>query len=177
MGVAAELHHEPAVGLRCQVGGHDRRRAAVVVPGRSGHALVAEGEQLGNPDLVLGQDGLQGVVPSVVFRPTAEAGPWDLLAPEPAGPPPLLGGGREILQLDRPGRQGRISRFGDVATPRQTQRSRYQGGIRRRVGAVGEEEGVLQPDANVASEPDRLLQDRPGGLTGPVMQPRSGDAH
>jgi hypothetical protein len=55
--------------LGCEVGRHDRRGTAVVVPGGERHPLVPEGGQLGDPQLVLGQDRFQRIVPAVALRP------------------------------------------------------------------------------------------------------------
>ena len=77
--VTAQLDDQPAVGLRRQVAGHDRRGAPVVVPRGERHPVVPDGNELGNPDLVLGQDRAERVVPAIAFLPV----------PEPAPPGPL----------------------------------------------------------------------------------------
>jgi hypothetical protein len=71
MGTTAELHDQPAIGLRGEIGGHDGRGTPVVIPRRSCHAVVAQWNELREPQLVLGQDCLQRVVPALRFRPVS----------------------------------------------------------------------------------------------------------
>jgi hypothetical protein len=75
MGIAAQLHHQPAVGLATQIAGHDRGGAPEIVPRRDGHALMPEGNQFGHADLILGQDRLQRVVPAVALAPGPQRAP------------------------------------------------------------------------------------------------------
>ena len=97
VGVAAELDLDPAVRPRGQVRRHDRGGAAVVVPRGQRHALVPQRDQLGQPDVVLGRDGLEGVVPPGALVPVADALPR---RQDPGLPPclPALGGrGRQVV--------------------------------------------------------------------------------
>ena len=61
--VPAELDRQPAVGLRAQVARHHRRGPPVVVPRGERHPVMPDGDELGNPDLVLVQDRLSASCP------------------------------------------------------------------------------------------------------------------
>jgi hypothetical protein len=65
--------------------------------------MMAEGEELGNPDLVLGQDGLQGVVPPIRLSPLAQARPSDPLSDLPSALASLVTRRPQIVPLDRRG--------------------------------------------------------------------------
>jgi hypothetical protein len=71
--VTAELDLDAAVRPGGQVGRHDGGGAPVEVPRRERHALVPEGGELGKPDLVLGQDPVDGVVPAVPLVPVPQS--------------------------------------------------------------------------------------------------------
>ena len=58
MGVAAQLDLEAGVVGGGQVGGYDRRGPPVVGPRCRRHASVADGDQLGDAVMALGQDHL-----------------------------------------------------------------------------------------------------------------------
>ena len=73
--VPAELHLDPAVRLGGQVGRHDGRRPPVEVPRRERHALVPERGELGQPDVVLGEDRVDGVVAAGTLVPLTDGGP------------------------------------------------------------------------------------------------------
>ena len=69
VGVTAELDFNAAVGAGGEVGRHDGGRAAVEVPRRDGHALVPERGELGQPDVVLGQERVDGIVAAGLLVP------------------------------------------------------------------------------------------------------------
>ncbi len=99
--VTAQLHRQPAVRLGRQVGGHHRGGAAVVVPRRDRHPLVADGDQLGNPELALRQDRPQRVVPAVLLGPLPESTTAYPLPPGPARRAALVAGRRQVRRRGR----------------------------------------------------------------------------
>ena len=62
MSVAAQLHHQAAVGPGGEVGGHHRGRTAVIAPWRGRHAAVADRHQVRCPHGVLSTTVTQGVM-------------------------------------------------------------------------------------------------------------------
>ncbi|EXI65119.1 MAG: hypothetical protein AW07_04747 [Candidatus Accumulibacter sp. SK-11] len=99
--VAAELHQQPAVRPGGEIGSHHRRRSAVVVPRRSHHAAMPYGEQLGNPDCVLGDDRVERVVPARGLVPACKRAAWSPLACRLAGRLSLLDGLPEVVHRRR----------------------------------------------------------------------------
>jgi hypothetical protein len=97
MGIAAQLHHQPAVRLAAQIAGHDRGGAPVVVPRRDGHALMPEGSQFGHADLVLGQDRFQRVVPAILLAPGPQRAPWHPLTGALPERSSLCAGRRQVV--------------------------------------------------------------------------------
>ena len=74
VGVTAELDLNAAVRPGGEVGRHDGGGAAVEVPRREGHALVPEPGELGQPDVVLRQERVDGIVPAGLLVPLAQVG-------------------------------------------------------------------------------------------------------
>ena len=105
--IAAELHDQPAVGLRCEVTSHDRRGAPVVVPGRGRHALVPDRNEFADPDVVLGQDRLQRVMPALGLIPVPQRAPLHAFAAGLARCSPFPARGRQIMQRSMRARRGR----------------------------------------------------------------------
>ena len=105
MGVPAELHLDAAVRPGGQVGRHDGGRAAVEVPRRERHALVPERGELGQPDVVLGQDACRRGRGRGSARPSRPGRPG---APAPGPAVPSRGarrrGGEIVLRRDGRGR-------------------------------------------------------------------------
>ena len=102
VGITAELDFDAAVRPRGQVGRHDGGGAPVEVPRRERHALVPERGELGEPDVVLGQERVDRVVPAGPLVPLAQVGPGrqdPRLAPDL----PALVGGRGEVVLGRHG--------------------------------------------------------------------------
>jgi hypothetical protein len=69
---------------------------------------MPDGNELGDPDLILGQDRLQGVVPAVFLRPVPERVAADPVARRLPSCFPLAAGGRQVMQ--RAGRGSAIRR-------------------------------------------------------------------
>ena len=67
--VAAQLHHQAAIGPRGEVGGHHGGGTAVVIPWRGRHTAVAYGHQVGRPHGVLSEHGNEGVMATPVAVP------------------------------------------------------------------------------------------------------------
>ena len=99
--VAAELHPQAAMGPGGEVRGHHRGRATEIGPGRGDHAPVADGQQFGNPDQILGQDRLQRVVAARRRVPLPLSVPWCLLARGLAGRASLRQGLPEVAHRGR----------------------------------------------------------------------------
>ena len=59
---------------------------------------MAEGYQVGDPQLVLGQDRLQRIMPALTLRPVPERAPPHPLARGPAHRPPFALRGHQIGQ-------------------------------------------------------------------------------
>ena len=97
VGVAAQLDLDPAVRPRGQVGRHDRGGAPVVVPRGQRHALVPQRDQLGHPDVVLGRDRLEGIVPPGALVPVADALPRRQDPGLPTRLPALRGRGGQVV--------------------------------------------------------------------------------
>ena len=109
VGVAAELDPQPAVGPGREIGGHHGGRSAVVVPRRGHHASMSDGEQLGDPDGVLGQDRIEGIVPASGLVPMRPRAPWSLLSGGLAGRAAFLDGLPKVMRRGRCGRgRGRV---------------------------------------------------------------------
>ncbi len=75
VGVTAELDLDAAVRPGGEVGRHDGGGAAVEVPRRKGHALMPEPGELGEPDVVLRQERVHGIVPAGPFVPVTQVSP------------------------------------------------------------------------------------------------------
>ena len=75
VGVTAELDLNAAVRPGGEVCRHHRGGAAVEVPRRKGHALMPEPGELGEPDVILGQERVHGIVPAGPFVPVTQVGP------------------------------------------------------------------------------------------------------
>ncbi len=75
VGVTAELDLDTAVRPGGEVCRHHRGGAAVKVPGRKGHALMPEPRELGEPDVILGQECVHGIVPAGPFVPVTQVSP------------------------------------------------------------------------------------------------------
>ncbi len=110
VGVTAQLDDQPAVGLGREVAGHDRRGAPVVGPRGGRHAVMADGNELGNAGLVLGHDRGQRVLPAFARFPVPQRAPPD---PFPRGLPvgaPVIDRGGQVARRGargrRPGRAG-----------------------------------------------------------------------
>jgi hypothetical protein len=90
MGIAAELDHEPTVRSRSKIGSHDSGSSAVEVPRRGSHPPVAKRKEIGDPDLILGEDRRQGIMPALVLPPMSQDGPRRASSRDSACFPPLV---------------------------------------------------------------------------------------
>ena len=87
----------PLCGREPRSRGHHRGRAPEVAPGRQGHPPVAQGEQSGIADVLLVEDGPEGIVSAAPGRPQSLAPAGGGPAGLPAGGAPFGDGGAEVV--------------------------------------------------------------------------------